>query len=768
MRKIRASEPRVWKISRNILGVVLAMMVAGLLFLYARMAQQTMYAESSQYLNEVSLQMAAAIEKHCSSQWTMLDMFYRYLMDMSGGDLEKFQDYAVREQPDWGFETLCLIDENSQYYDRTHTYSLLTYKDVTGRLLTEHNKAIVDNVIYEDENRLIFFMPIEELKINGKEMKAIGVSYDTDKLFRVLQIEAFQGQSNLYVIHEDGTEVFSAVNSEGVKGYNLLNSLEKLTFKNGSPEEFRRGLETGSREDNLMTVEFEGKDYYINHTPITGENWILVSMIPVEAVSGKMEQYSYHAFFLMAGVCALIIIGFVIFYSDAAKQILRAEEKARKAAESANEAKTNFFTSMSHDIRTPMNAIIGMTEIAVNHLVDSVRMNQVLMNLISNAIKFTPEGGSIRVTVEESLSPHPGQAHFTFTVSDTGMGMSREFQNNIFTAFVRERDSRVDHIEGSGLGMAITGMIVANMGGSIRVESEPGMGSIFTVELDFCRAEPEMDSESEEIAISSVKCLLVEADPEICECVCEFMNGLGLVPSTAGSGLEAVELMRTAREKGEDYQLVILDRGLAVYDACEAVRRLKELAGERQLTILLAAYDWADMETKASEAGVDGFVRKPIFKSTLEQIVRQYVLHTEAVRRPECAETPILAGKRILLVEDNLINQEIVKELLEQTGAAVDAAYNGREGADRYVSMEDGYYDLILMDIQMPVMNGYEATRLIRGMNRRDAGSIPIFAMTADAFAEDIAMARQAGMDRHLSKPIDAVSLMQEITRVLI
>ena len=697
---------------------------------------------------------------------------------------------------------------------------------------------------------MIFFMPIEELKINGKEMKAIGVSYDTDKLFRVLQIGAFQGQSNLYVIHEDGTEVFSAVNSEGVKGYNLLNSLEKLTFKNGSPEEFRRGLESGSREDNLMTVEFEGKDYYINHTPITGENWILVSMIPVEAVSGKMEQYSYHAFFLMAGVCALIIIGFVIFYSDAAKQILRAEEKARKAAESANEAKTNFFTSMSHDIRTPMNAIIGMTEIAVNHLddpnktmnclgqirrsgkllvglvndildmakiesgkmeihaertslaelienivvvitplvkeknqdfqicirevchehlmLDSVRMNQVLMNLISNAIKFTPEGGSIRVTVEESLSPHPGQAHFTFTVSDTGMGMSREFQNNIFTAFVRERDSRVDHIEGSGLGMAITGMIVANMGGSICVESEPGMGSIFTVELDFCRAEPEMDSESEEIAISSVKCLLVEADPEICECVCEFMNGLGLVPSTAGSGLEAVELMRTAREKGEDYQLVILDRGLAVYDACEAVRRLKELAGERKLTILLAAYDWADMETKASEAGVDGFVRKPIFKSTLEQIVRQYVLHTEAVRRPECAETPILAGKRILLVEDNLINQEIVKELLEQTGAAVDAAYNGREGADRYASMEDGYYDLILMDIQMPVMNGYEATRLIRGMNRRDAGSIPIFAMTADAFAEDIAMARQAGMDRHLSKPIDAVSLMQEITRVLI
>ncbi len=412
---------------------------------------------------------------------------------------------------------------------------------------------------------------------------------------------------------------------------------------------------------------------------------------------------------------------------------------------------------------------ICIREVCHEHLMlDSVRMNQVLMNLISNAIKFTPEGGSIRVTVEESLSPHPGQAHFTFTVSDTGMGMSREFQNNIFTAFVRERDSRVDHIEGSGLGMAITGMIVANMGGSICVESEPGMGSIFTVELDFCRAEPEMDSESEEIAISSVKCLLVEADPEICECVCEFMNGLGLVPSTAGSGLEAVELMRTAREKGEDYQLVILDRGLAVYDACEAVRRLKELAGERKLTILLAAYDWADMETKASEAGVDGFVRKPIFKSTLEQIVRQYVLHTEAVRRPECAETPILAGKRILLVEDNLINQEIVKELLEQTGAAVDAAYNGREGADRYASMEDGYYDLILMDIQMPVMNGYEATRLIRGMNRRDAGSIPIFAMTADAFAEDIAMARQAGMDRHLSKPIDAVSLMQEITRVLI
>ena len=215
------------------------------------------------------------------------------------------------------------------------------------------------------------------------------------------------------MIHEDGTEVFSAVNSEGVKGYNLLNSLEKLTFKNGSPEEFRRGLETGSREDNLMTVEFEGKDYYINHTPITGENWILVSMIPVEAVSGKMEQYSYHAFFLMAGVCALIIIGFVIFYSDAAKQILRAEEKARKAAESANEAKTNFFTSMSHDIRTPMNAIIGMTEIAVNHLDDPNktmnclgqirRSGKLLVGLVNDILDMAKiESGKMEIHAERT------------------------------------------------------------------------------------------------------------------------------------------------------------------------------------------------------------------------------------------------------------------------------------------------------------------------------------------------------------------------------
>ena len=391
---------------------------------------------------------------------------------------------------------------------------------------------------------------------------------------------------------------------------------------------------------------------------------------------------------------------------------------------------------------------------------DSLRLSQILINLLGNAVKFTPDGGSISTEVTELPSQKAGYAHFLFRVSDNGIGISPEFQKNMFTSFMRERDSRIDKIEGSGLGMAITKMIVDMMGGTIEVESELGRGSSFTVELDFL-----IDEKPEELILPAMHILIADDDPDTCRSASDFLTEMRVAADMALSGSKAVEMAKAAHDSGNDYQFIFLDWKMPDLGGVEAAKSIRRYVGEEVPILIISAYDWSGIELEANAAGVNGFIQKPFFKSTLYGCIQKYYLGQEAEAPAPQQEKLILTGRRILLVEDNEINQEIAREWMTELGAQVETAWNGREAVERFGSSPVGYYDLILMDIQMPVMNGYDAAKAIRASDRRDARSIPVFAMTADAFSEDIALAKAAGMNSHLAKPLDLTVVLREIKK---
>ncbi|MBT9778889.1 response regulator [Clostridium sp. MCC353] len=805
----------------------------------AMLIRQTAYEEGSQHLDELSGQIASSIEKQSRGQWNMLDVFYRYLVDLSGDDWTVLSSYIQDKKEDFGFDSLCLVDEDAMYYDREKSFSLLSNKEVTTKLLTDKQPIILDNML-TTEGRLIFLIPIDKQVIGEKTFCALGVVYNSQNLFDMLNIQAYDGEVMMYIIHQDGVALFRSSQENSITGYNLINSLEEAEFKRGTLDTLRNNIQNGRRE--LMTVHMENKEYYLNHTPVDVDDWHLVTMVPVNVVSGRLMRSSMVTFLCMFLIGALIVIAFILLYSDSTKKVLRAEEAARKAAETANQSKSRFLSNMSHDIRTPMNAIIGMTKIAQEHLeepakvkdclkkidlsgrllvglindildmskiesgkmalnndtaslvevmqnlvsitqptvfrkkqvfnirlhnirhesliFDSLRLNQVMINLLGNAVKFTPEGGSISLDVTEEPTDNNKFVHLIFKVADTGIGISPEFQKDLFTSFTRERDSKIDKIEGSGLGLAITKMIVTMMGGTIAVESEPGSGSVFTVEMDLPVA-----GAPEEMILPPIRVLVADDDPDTCRSAASYLKELGAEADAAYGGREAVEKAKAAAEKGEDYHIIFLDWRMPDLEGTDTARELREFVGEEVPILIISAYDWSGIEVEAGEAGINGFIQKPFFKSTLYHNIQKHYLHCDWEQPKEELEHSVLSGRRILLVDDNDINLEIAQEMLSYTGAEVDAAHDGQEAVERFINSPVGYYAMIFMDIQMPVMNGYEAAKAIRQMERADAGRVLIFAMTADAFADDIEMAKRVGMNAHFAKPLDMAAMMKEIRK---
>lgn len=513
---------------------------------------------------------------------------------------------------------------------------------------------------------------------------------------------------------------------------------------------------------------------------------------------------------------------------------------ALETAERANRAKSDFLSRMSHDIRTPMNAIVGMTDIAAarveepdkvrdclrkialssRHLLglindvldmskiesgtmalnkenmslpgvlenvvaimqpilsekkqdfsvrlhrvrhedfvcDSLRLRQICINILSNAAKFTPEGGRIVFEVEEDAAEKPGVSLLRFVFADSGQGIDPAFLPQLFDAFTRERDSRVDKIEGSGLGLAITKKLVDLFGGSIRVESQMGEGTAFYVELPL----EVVASPAWQDSFEGVKILVADNDAVVCEYLAQTLEELGASVCCAGSGAEAVEAVHLDR-KGFD--MALLDWKMPDMDGLETARALRRQAGAQLPILIASAYDWSEIEDEARRCGVDGFLQKPLFQSALRWAIQNFVFHREAPRGEKKRQS--FVEKRFLLVEDNEINSEIAVELLSDMGATVETAKDGAQGLARFAASAAGYYDMILMDIQMPKMNGYEATRRIRALPRKDAAAIPIVALTADAFAEDVAAAREAGMNGHMAKPLDAAFLNRELGKYL-
>ena len=395
---------------------------------------------------------------------------------------------------------------------------------------------------------------------------------------------------------------------------------------------------------------------------------------------------------------------------------------------------------------------------------DGIRLNQVLLNLLSNATKYTPEGGSIQLSLSEEKSPKgENYVRIHINVRDNGIGMSPEFLKRIYESYSRADGTRIHKTEGAGLGMAITKYIVDAMEGTIEIQSEPDKGSEFLLTFDFEKA----DAMEIDMVLPAWNMLVVDDDELLCKTAMDALKSIGIKAEWTLSGEKAIELVIEHHKKREDYQIILLDWKLPGMNGIQAAREIRRNLGEEVPILLISAYDWSEFEAEAREAGISGFISKPLFKSTLYHALCQYMdVGTE--HEQTLNQNIDLSGRRILLAEDNELNWEVAKELLTDLGVELDWAEDGRICLDKFQKSSEGYYDIILMDIRMPHMTGYEATQAIRGLAHPDALSIPIIAMSADAFSDDIQHCLQCGMNAHIAKPIDVIELTRLLKRYLI
>ena len=395
---------------------------------------------------------------------------------------------------------------------------------------------------------------------------------------------------------------------------------------------------------------------------------------------------------------------------------------------------------------------------------DGVRLNQVLLNLLSNSTKYTPEGGSIQLSLSEEKSPKgENYIRIHIKVKDNGIGMSPDFLKRIYESYSRADGVRVSKTQGTGLGMAITKYIVEAMEGSLNITSELDKGTEVSLTFDFEKAVVlEMD-----MVLPSWSMLVVDDDELLCRTAINTLKTIGINADWVLSGEKAIELVTQHHKKGDDYQIILLDWKLPGMNGIQVAKEIRRNLGDEVPILLISAYDWSEFEAEAREAGISGFISKPLFKSTLYHALRQY-MGAETENDQTLNHNIDLSGRRILLAEDNELNWEVAKELLSDLGVELDWAEDGQICLDKFQRSPQGYYDAILMDIRMPHMTGYEATKAIRGLNHPNALSVPIIAMSADAFSDDIQHCLECGMNAHIAKPIDDIELTRILKRFLI
>ena len=686
---------------------------------------------------------------------------------------------------------------------------------------------------------------------------------DIKSLKKYYTTESYGGKAATYIIKSNGTMAYYDANDDDdvIGARNIFKVLNEAEYIRGrSFDDIKAQLSS----DGIVAanIDFHKTEYYYCLANMEQYDMTMMLLIPAEYVAVSTMNMMNSGLKIMVVFMSVLFILLVltvlaVIQGQRSSQLIKIEQKnnkelnelriaaedAMRAAESANRSKSTFLSNMSHDIRTPMNAVIGFATLALtnienpnkvkdylskilssgNHLLslindildmsriesgkinldetkanlsemlhdiktiisgqihakqlelymdtmdvtdedvycDKTRLNQVLLNLLSNAVKFTPPGGTVSVRIKQIHNAPEGRGLYEIRIKDTGIGMSREFAEHIFEPFEREHNSTVSKIQGTGLGMAISKNIIDMMGGKIEVNTEQGKGTEFVISLSL-RLQSERRSVEKIKELEGLKALVVDDDFNTCDGVTKMLVQVGMRSEWTLFGKEAVLRAQQSIEINDPFNAYIIDWRLPDMNGIEVTRQIRSLGDDTPI-IILTAYDWTDIEEEAKAAGVTAFCSKPMFMSDLRESLLTALGHSKDNNENIRTDANTFSGKRILLAEDNELNREIASELLKGYGFDIVSAENGAEAVEKVAVSEPGYYDLVLMDIQMPIMNGYEATKHIRALDNKELSGIPILAMTANAFDEDRKAAEECGMNGFLSKPI----IMDEVIRIL-
>ena len=837
---------------KTLILIVNAIIMAAILVfvvLYSRFESRNAYQRQIEYYENTTVTMESVTENYLEGEQRICDVWARYINN-KGMNMEEAADYirishvlantsahlvstdtlrGLSTRPKQG-----TADDYGVSYER-----LDLLKDVGW--ITEIGQSVHVTRAYTNPmngeqslafcNRITLRDPTGETSGDAVLLRVVPITELEQKW--VFPQENFEN-AELSIIDANGDYVLkgsSFKNSSFFEFYESYNPTDPASSK----ELFDR---ITSSTGSVSMTNSHGDECILAFTPVAATaGWTLLGLIPAVDFNVVTENW------LLPGVISAGLLILFLFDLIYMLYLNRRLVVAAREAETANKAKTDFLSTMSHDIRTPMNAIIGLTAIAErnlgdaestgqslrkislagNHLLtlmndildiskvesgklklspltfsivetvenlvnlsqpmvkekniefffhinrmekeylyaDQLRLNQVYINILSNAIKYTEPGGRVSVEMREEESTVPGCVRLTYIVADTGIGMSPEFMETMYQPFSRQTDSRVNSIQGTGLGLAITKQMVELMGGTIDCQSEQGKGTTFTVVLDI----PVADRQRDDMQLDSVEVLLVDDDEILLQTTADTLESMGATVEQAHSGADALKMIAGRHEAGNNYSIIILDWKMPDTDGVETIRRIRAEIDADIPILLVSSYDWSDIEDLAREAGANGFVSKPLFRSTLYDKINTLIGTESKSVEPE-EDYSDLDGLHILVAEDNDINWEIISAMLSMFGITSDRAENGRICVDMMREAAEGSYILIFMDIQMPEMNGLDATRAIRKLENPWAASIPIVAMTADAFSENITECLNAGMNGHIAKPIDIKLVIKEIRRI--
>ena len=840
---------KFWIAASNII-----VMVAIILFVsvYNGYQRQSLVKEHIEELEKVTQAMEQVTGNYLSGEQKICDVWAHYI-NAKGMTAKEAADYVgtshvlkhasahILYLDDGSFSGLSTRPSPLDPEDYTVSYKSDSYQDIfaqAAELGAPGDSTNITRSFTNPQNGTRSIAFLNRLKLRGENgemrdgliMRIVPVSTLSDKW---VYPQDEYASTELAVIDESGNYILKGRSYTNNNFFEMYKSYNQ--WDGASLEKMQKTMAETS--GSLIMRNKRGEETLIAYAPVkASHSWTLLSYTLMDELRSDSQDWVLIGA-VGAGMLVLLAmdVAFMVFFN-------RKLQKAAREAESANRAKTEFLSTMSHDIRTPMNAIIGMTTIAEKNLgdtdsvrdslhkismasshlltlindildiskvesgklnlspvtfsiaetadnlvnmslpmvreknidfrfrardikteylyADQLRINQIYINILSNAVKYTEPGGSVSVDLSEQPSPKEKSVRLIYRVADTGIGMSEEFMQRMYQPFSRQTDSRVNTIQGTGLGLAITKQMVELMDGTIECQSRQGEGTTFTVTLDI----PVAERRIEEMRIEGKEILIVDDDTILLETAKDALESMGAAAEVSASSEEAYEKAVLRHDEGRDYDVIILDWKMPGTDGVELARKIRKTAGIDVPILLISAYDWSDMEETAREAGANGFISKPLFRSRLYDRISQVLGVSSGPAEAE-EDNSDIAGMHILVAEDNDINWEIIAMLLTMHGIEAKRAENGRICTDLLAEAPEDSWDLVFMDIQMPVMNGLDATRAIRALPNW-AAKIPIIAMTADAFSENVAECLAAGMNGHIAKPIDIKLVLKEIRRI--